>query len=98
MGQWDLERPKGSTADVVPSAIYYERKAYTWKDQNGRRIKIKHKGVSKSDGDLTKAQTNVTVRKYKTAKRRGLESGVEVHTVNKSKKWFNENEVSEKKD
>ena len=97
LGQWDLERPKGSTADVVPSAIYYERKAYTWKDRNGRRIKIKHKGVSKSDGDLTKAQTNVSVRKYKTAKRRGLEAGVEVHTVKKSKKWFNENEVSEEK-
>ena len=94
LGQWDLERPKGSTADVVPSAIYYERKAYTWKDRNGRRIKIKHKGVSKSDGDLTKAQTNISVRKYKTAKRRGLEAGVEVHTVKKSKKWFNENEVS----
>lgn len=96
LGQWDLERPKGSTADTVPSAIYYERKAYTWKDEKGRRIKIKHKGVSESDGDLTKAQFNKSVRKYKTAKRRGLEAGVEVVTEKRSKKWFND-EVSTKK-
>ena len=89
LGQWGLERPKGSNDDYVDSAIYYERKAYTW-THKGAKVKIKHKGVSRSDGDLTKPQTNISVRKYKTAKRRGLESGVEVETVKKSKKWVKE--------
>ena len=89
LGEWDLERPKGSMKDVVDEAVYFERKAYTW-TQDGKKVKIKHKGVSESDGDLRKPQTNVSVRKYKTAKRRGLEAGVEVRTVKKSKKWVNE--------
>ena len=87
LGEWDLERPKGSNDDVVHEAVYYERKAYTWKDRQGNPLKVKHKGVSESDGDLTKPQKNVSVRKYKMAKRRGLEAGVEVVTMKKSKKW-----------
>jgi len=91
LGQWDLERPKDFEKDFVPKAIYYERKAYSWFDEKGKPFKIKHKGVSESDGDLTKAQFNKSVRKYKTAKRRGLEAGVEVITEKRSKRWYNEN-------
>ena len=90
LGEWDLERPKGSDADTVSEAVYFERKAYTWFDSKGNRLKVKHKGVSESDGDLTKPQKNVSVRKYKMAKRRGLEAGVEVITIKKSKKWVKE--------
>lgn len=90
LGQWDLEKPEGFQGSFVPQAIYYERKAYTWYDEKGKPFKIKHKGVSESDGDLTKAQFNKSVMKYKMAKRRGMESGVEVITEKRSKKWYNE--------
>lgn len=95
LGQWDLESADGES--VVPSAVYWERKAYSWFDVEGRRIKTKHKGVSESDGDLTKPQLNVSVRKYRTAIRRNLEAGVEVRTVKISRRWGNESGAKKEK-
>jgi len=88
LGQWDIESEDGSS--MVPAAVYFERKAYSWFDAKGKRIKIKHKGVNESDGDLRKPQLNVSVRKYRTAIRRNLEAGVEVRTVKISKRWGHE--------
>tara|TARA_R100001460_G_scaffold35891_3_gene68988 strand:- start:2966 stop:4861 length:1896 start_codon:yes stop_codon:yes gene_type:complete len=87
LGAWGMESADGES--VVPSAIYWERKAYSWFDQAGKRIKTKHKGVSESDGDLRKPQLNISVRKYRSAIRRNLEAGVEVRTVKVSRRWGN---------
>lgn len=88
LGEWDYEFPKGWSSGWIPKAIYWERKAYTWFGHDGKPIKIKHKGVSESDGDLTKEQMNRSVMKYKTALRRNTKSGVEVKTPKRSKKYF----------
>ena len=93
LGQWGWEYPTDKNGDklcdIVPQAKYWERKAYVWMLDNGKKIKIKHKGVSDSDGDLTKEQVNRSVINYRTALRRGLESGYEMKTVKRSRKWYN---------
>tara|TARA_R110002012_G_scaffold49870_3_gene129144 strand:- start:209 stop:2035 length:1827 start_codon:yes stop_codon:yes gene_type:complete len=93
LGQWGWEYPKDKdgkvVCEIVPKAIYWERKAYVWFAPNGAKIKIKHKGVSDSDGDLTKVQTNRSVVQYRTAMRRQLESGYELKTDKKSKRYYN---------
>lgn len=88
LGQWGWEFAKGHEG-IIPSAKYWERKAYVWYGDNGEELKIKHKGVSDSDGDLTKAQFNRSVIQPRTAKRRGLESGYEIIVEKRSKKWYN---------
>ena len=88
LGEWDFEFPKDWSGGWIPKAVYWERKAYTWFGHDGKPIKIKHKGVSDSDGDLTKEQTNRSVIKYKTALRRNIKSGIEVKTPKRSKKYY----------
>lgn len=90
LGQWDLERPSGAEhLDAVPRAVYWERKAYVWWDDRGRKVKVKHKGCSESDGDLTKPQVNRSVRQYRSALRQKKESGYEIRTEKRSKRWCN---------
>jgi len=88
LGQWGWEKPKDSACDIVPTAVYWERKAYVWYDGKGDKIKIKHKGVSESDGDLTKEQTNISVIQPRTAMRRGIKSGYENVTPKRSARYY----------
>ena len=88
LGQWGWEKPKDSACDIVPTAVYWERKAYVWFDGKGDKIKIKHKGVSESDGDLTKEQTNISVIQPRTAMRRGIKSGYENVTPKRSARYY----------
>ncbi len=88
LGQWGWEKPKDSDLDLVPKAVYWERKAYVWFDETGKRIKTKHKGVSESDGDLTKEQYNISVIQPRTAMRRGIQSGYENVTPKRSRRYF----------
>ena len=44
LGEWKLETPT-----PLHSGIYYEPKAYTHFDRNGKRIQVKHKGVTLKD-------------------------------------------------
>lgn len=88
LGQWGWETPKDSDLEIVPRAVYWERKAYVWFNDNGDRIKIKHKGVSESDGDLTKEQTNISVIQPRTAMRRNIQSGYEQVVPKRSSRYF----------
>lgn len=87
LGAWGREQPRGWTSNVVPQARYWERKAYLWLDHEGESLKVKHKGANQSNGDLTTPQRNVSVQKYRSAKRLGIQAGVQVETVKKSRKW-----------
>jgi len=88
LGEWDYEFPKNWESGWIPKAIYWERKAYTWFGHDGKPIKIKHKGVSESDGDLTKEQQNRNVLKYKSALRQRKDAGFEVKTNKRSRTYF----------
>ena len=88
LGQWGWETPKNFDLDIVPKAIYWERKAYVWFSPKGDKIKIKHKGCSESDGDLTKEQVNISVIQPRTAMRRGIKSGYENVVPKRSARYF----------
>ena len=88
LGQWGWEKPKNYAVDLVPKACYWERKAYVWFSDSGDKIKIKHKGCSESDGDLTKEQFNVSVIQPRTAMRRGIQSGYENVTPKRSRRYY----------
>lgn len=89
LGEWDLESPKGWEG-WIPEAIYWERKAYLWTDDDGNALKVRHKGVPHSDGDLTKEHRVRRVMQYREALRRSLPAGREFFAVRRSKRWFNE--------
>lgn len=93
LGQWEIEGVKwtdGSYYPVAREARYWEPKAYTWANEAGALIKIKHKGCNRSTGDLTKQQFNESVIQWKTAMRRGLQVGKSHITPKKSKKHYKE--------
>jgi len=92
LGQLELEsvRMKDGTLHLkADEAVYWEPKAYTWA-VGGEKIKIKHKGANRSDGDLTKAQLQETVRSYRVAMRTGLPAGMLSQKWLKSKRWYRE--------
>jgi len=88
LGDWSVESVVKN--DIIhqyaQTAIYYEPKVYSW-FVTDEPIKIRHKGCSDSTGDPTIPQTNRSVLLYRTALRRQLESGVEIKTVKRSKRW-----------
>lgn len=91
LGQWDLEGVSFSDNTYYPfaaKATYYEPKVYTWVNENGCAIKIKHKGCNRSDGDPTKEQTNDSVVQYRMAVRRDLDAGSLIQTIKKSKRHY----------
>jgi len=88
LGQWGWEKPKNFDLDIVPKAVYWERKAYVWFSPKGDKIKIKHKGCSESDGDLTKEQVNISVIQPRTAMRRGIKSGYENVVPKRSARYY----------
>ena len=77
---------------IIPKAIYWERKAYVWSNSEGKKLKIKHKGVSESDGDLTKEQFNISVIQPRTAMRRNIQSGYENVVPKRSSRYYRYNE------
>ena len=87
LGEWGFEFAKGHKG-IIPSAIYWERKAYVWFNEKGEKLKIKHKGVSESDGDLTKEQVNISVIQPRTAMRRGIQSGYENVVPKRSSRYY----------
>lgn len=87
LGQWDWEFAKDHEG-LIPRAIYWERKAYLWETESGEKLKIKHKGVSESDGDLTKEQFNISVIQPRTAMRRGIQSGFENVVPKRSSRYY----------
>lgn len=84
LGQWDYEIKEPL------NFIAYEPKAYLFINDEKKKIKIRHKGVSLNDergnlvpqaGDLTKEQYSRRVIQYRTAMRRNLPLGsLEVQT------------------
>lgn len=91
LGQVDWEFAKDFDG-IIPKAIYWERKAYVWFDNAGKKLKIKHKGVSESDGDLTKEQFNISVIQPRTAMRRNIQSGYENVVPKRSSRYYRYNE------
>ena len=78
LGQWDYE------IEEPCHFVGYEPKAYVFVNDEKRKIKIRHKGVSLTDetgklvpqaGDLTKEQFSRNVIQYRTAMRRNLPLG-----------------------
>ena len=94
LGQWGFEFAKGHKG-IIPSATYWERKAYVWYNEKGDKLKIKHKGVSESDGDLTKEQFNISVIQPRTAMRRGIQSGYEIAVPKRSARYYRVNQELE---
>jgi hypothetical protein len=88
LGEWGYEFAKNMPDEIIPKAIYWERKAYVWYNSKGNPIKIKHKGVSESTGDLTKEQVNISVIQPRTAMRRGLQSGYENVVPKRSSRYY----------
>jgi len=88
LGQWGWEKPSNFDIDIVPKAIYWERKAYVWFSPKGDKIKIKHKGCSESNGDLTEEQVNISVIQPRTAMRRGIKSGYENVVPKRSARYY----------
>lgn len=99
LGQWGWEFPRNKDKEViceiVPKATYWERKAYLWLTSTGEKIKIKHKGVSQSDGDLTKEQVNISVIQPRTAMRRDIQSGYENVVPKRSARYYRMNQELE---
>ena len=58
---------KMEQSEANPTSIYWEPKAYTHYDDSGTAIKIKHKGVPKSTGNLTEPQRKQMIHRYKQA-------------------------------
>ena len=94
LSQWKLETP-----EPIPTAIYYEPKAYVHFDGEGKRILVRHKGVRTKDdkgnylpnaGDLTKEQTHRTVVSLYEGLRRNLEPGTPLITTKRSRRFFRE--------
>ena len=92
LGQVDWEFAKDFEG-IIPKGIYWERKAYVWFDDEGKKLKIKHKGVSESDGDLTKEQFNISVIQPRTAMRRNIQSGYENVVPKRSSRYYRYNEL-----
>lgn len=95
LGEWKLETPT-----PLHSGIYYEPKAYTHFDRNGKRIQVKHKGVTLKDhtgkwlenaGDLTKIQNSISTVKLYSALRRKLIPGEKIETEKISKRYYDGN-------
>lgn len=92
MGMWKPEQK-----DAIPQAIYWEAKAYTWMDASGKKIGVKHKGVMVEkdeagnyigdSGDLTKPQTNKTIRKPREALRQQKPVGGQIKVVKHSTRY-----------
>lgn len=82
LGEWKLE------ATNVPFAQYWEPKVYRFLDSRKNNLKVKHKGVNMSDGDLTKIQFARNLVKYRSALRRNLEMGDFIVVPKRSKRYF----------
>ena len=94
LSEWKLETP-----EPIPTAIYYEPKAYVHFDGEGKRILVRHKGVRGKDdkgdflpnaGDLTKEQTHRTVVSLYEGLRRGITPGTPLVTTKRSRRFYRE--------
>ena len=94
LSEWKLETP-----EPIPTAIYYEPKAYVHFDGEGKRILVRHKGVRVKDdkgeylpnaGDLTKEQTHRTVVSLYEGLRRGITPGTPLVTTKRSRRFYRE--------
>jgi len=92
LGEWKLE-----TEVPIPWAQYWEAKAYCFKDTDGSRLLVKHKGIQVKDdqgnwmpnaGDLTKEQVHRTTVSLYEALRRNLEPGTEIITTKRSHRFW----------
>jgi len=90
LGDWDIESVKlkdDSIRDFADSATYFEPKLYVWR-VDGERVKTKHKGCNRSNGDPYKIQYNESVRHYRQSARQNKPSGEMVRVGKKSKRYF----------
>ena len=94
LGEWDYE------VESPTNFIAYEPKAYVFVDDTGKKIKIRHKGVTTTDaageilpnaGDLTKEQYSRNVVQFRTSMRRSLELGSQHITIKKSRRHYGKN-------
>jgi len=101
LGEWKLE-----TKEPIPIGRFWEPKAYTRYDENGKVLQVKHKGVTIYDeegnlkpeaGDLELTQSHKGIVKVYTALRRGKVAGDSIQTTKKSRKWwkYERNEITE---
>ena len=86
LGEWDFEFADGWERPA-PWAVYWERKAYTWRMGDATPLRIKHKGARDSDGDLRKPQTHIRVMQYREAMRRRMPAGMQMTEVKRSRTW-----------
>lgn len=82
LGDWDPEQ-----SEAIPVAIYWEPKVYVHYADDFSKLKVRHKGVPMSDGDLRKPQKVVQLTQWAAALRRGLDIGTPVHFEKRSKRW-----------
>lgn len=82
LGDWDPEQ-----AEPIPVAIYWEPKVYVHYDDDWQPLKVRHKGVPMSDGNLRRPQRVIQLTQWASALRRGLEVGTPVEFEKRSKRW-----------
>ena len=88
LGEWDYESfmVDGEEQLFCDRALYWEKKAYVW-EHDGEKVKVKHKGANRSNGDLRQPQLQQTVRSYRVAMKTGQPAGQQVDRLLRSKKW-----------
>lgn len=90
LGEWKKE---GNTVAFFQA---WEPKVYRTFDENMKIIAVKHKGVNRSDGDLTKPQQTEMMNKYRSAKNRpNLEWGKFRIVEKKSKRYIKDKKLTD---
>lgn len=82
LGAWEPEQP-----EPIPVAIYWEPKVYVHYDDNFDTLKVRHKGVPMSDGNLRRPQKVIQLTQWASALRRGLDVGTPIEFEKRSKRW-----------
>jgi hypothetical protein len=82
LGDWEPEQ-----AHAIPVAIYWEPKVYVHYDDDWQTLKVRHKGVPMSDGNLRRPQRVIQLTQWASALRRGLDVGTPVEFEKRSKRW-----------